>query len=174
MLDLQMVPERHNTVKVLLFLDVGGSMDEHVRVCEELFSAARTEFKHLEYFYFHNCPYQDVWRDNRRRHAERVATWDVIHTFPHDYRLIFVGDAAMSPYELVQPGGSIEDWNTESGQVWLGRLIEAYEKAVWLNPTPEWQWSFHASAQLIHRIIGGRMFPLTLEGLDAAMRALSR
>jgi len=173
-LDIKMLPERHNAVKVLLFLDVGGSMDDHVRLCEELFSAARTEFKHLEYFYFHNCVYESVWKDNRRRHEERLPLWDVIHTYPPDYKLIFVGDAAMSPYEIVQPGGSVEHVNAEPGQVWLRRLLETYRSAIWLNPTAERYWPYTQSIDMIRRIMDGRMYPLTLEGLDAGMRALNR
>ena len=174
MLDVKLVPERHNAVKVLLFLDVGGSMDVHVRTVEELFSAARSEFKHLEYYYFHNCPYETVWRDNRRRHAEQVATWDVLHTYPGDYRLILVGDAAMSPYELVYPGGSVEHWNEEAGQAWIGRLLDSFRHAVWLNPTPADHWDYFPSIRLVRELLGGRMFPLTLQGLDTAMRELSR
>jgi uncharacterized protein with von Willebrand factor type A (vWA) domain len=173
-LDLHMVPERHNAVKVLLFLDVGGSMDSHVQVCAELFSAARAEFKHLEYFYFHNCIYEKLWRDNHRRWDETIATWDVLHTYPHDYKAIFVGDAEMSPYELIEPGGSIEHWNDEAGMVWLQRLLTVYPKACWLNPTPSQWWERIASTKLIRQAFAGRMFPLTLDGLDAAMRCLSR
>ena len=173
-LDLEMVPERHNAVKVLLFLDVGGSMDPHVQVCEELFSAARTEFKHLEYFYFHNCLYERVWRDNRRRHVEPTPTWDVLHTYPHDYKAIFVGDASMSPYEIVNPGGSVEHWNDEAGITWLQRVLTVYAKAVWLNPTPEDWWDHTRSTQMIRQIFAERMFPLTIDGLDRAMRCLSR
>ncbi|HET8726028.1 MAG TPA: VWA domain-containing protein [Alphaproteobacteria bacterium] len=173
-LDLKLVPERHNAAKVLLFLDVGGSMDEHVRTTEELFSAARSEFRHLEHFYFHNCPYETVWRDNRRRHAERIDTWSVLRTYPPDYRLIFVGDASMSPYELAYPGGSVEHWNEEPGEAWLGRLTEAYGSAVWLNPVPERLWGYTASIRRVRDLLGGRMYPLTIEGLEAAMRELSR
>ncbi|PWC95673.1 VWA domain-containing protein [Azospirillum sp. TSO5] len=173
-LDLKMVPERHNTIKVLLFLDIGGSMDDHIRLVEELFSAARSEFKHLEHFYFHNCVYEGVWRDNARRHTERLSTWDVLHTYPADYKLVFVGDAAMSPYEIVYPGGSVEHWNEEAGQVWLQRLLSVYGKAVWLNPTPPQYWDYTESTRLLQRLMGGRMFPLTLEGLDGAMRELGR
>lgn len=172
-LDLRMVPERHNAVKVLLFLDAGGSMDDHVRVCEELFSAARTEFKHLEYFYFHNCVYEGVWKDNRRRHVERMSTWDVIHTYGPDYKLVFVGDAAMSPYEIVQPGGSVEHWNAEAGQVWLQRLLHTWRHAIWLNPTPEKYWGYTQSIAMIRQLMDGRMYPLTLEGLDRGMRELN-
>lgn len=173
-LDVSMVPERHNKVKVLLFLDVGGSMDPFIQVCAELFSAARVEFKHLEYFYFHNCVYERVWRDNHRRHAETTQTWDVLHTYPHDYKAIFVGDASMSAYELVQPGGSVEHWNDEAGVVWLQRILQVYGKACWLNPTPEEWWQYTHSTRLINQLFGGRMFPLTLDGLDRAMRCLSR
>ena len=173
-LDLQLVPERHNAVKVLLFLDVGGSMDPHVQVCAELFSAARAEFKHLEYFYFHNCVYEKLWRDNRRRWDDTTATWDVLHTYPHDYKAIFVGDASMSPYEVTEPGGSVEHWNDEAGLAWLQRLLTVYPKACWLNPTREDWWDYTASTALLRRAFGGRMFPLTLDGLDRAMRSLSR
>ncbi|WP_247888937.1 VWA domain-containing protein [Azospirillum brasilense] len=173
-LDLKMVPERHNTVKVLLFLDIGGSMDDHIRLVEELFSAARGEFKHLEHFYFHNCVYESVWRDNERRHDERTPTWDVLHTYPADYKLVFVGDAAMSPYEIAYAGGSVEHWNEESGQVWLQRMLSVYSRAVWLNPTPESRWGYTESTRMLQRLLGGRMYPLTLQGLDAAMRELVR
>jgi uncharacterized protein len=173
-LDIKMVPERHNAVKVLLFLDAGGSMDPHVRICEELFSAARTEFKHLEYFYFHNCIYEAVWRDNYRRHAERVDTYQVMHTYPADYKLIFVGDASMSPYEIVYPGGSVEHYNPESGELWMRRLTEVYSKAVWLNPVPEKYWKYTPSIDMFSQLMEGRMFPLTLDGLDRATRALGR
>ncbi|GAA0574991.1 VWA domain-containing protein [Caenispirillum bisanense] len=174
MLDIQMVPERHNTVKVLLFLDIGGSMDDHVRTCAELFSAVRTEFKHLEYYYFHNCVYEYVWRDNSRRHADRIPTWDVLHTYGSDYKLIFVGDAAMSPYEIVYPGGSVEHWNEEAGEVWLRRMLATWPHAVWLNPTEQRYWQFTQSTQMVRQLMEGRMFPLTLEGLDGAMQALNR
>ena len=173
-LDIHMIPERHNTIKVLLFLDAGGSMDPHVRVVEELFSAARTEFKHLEYFYFHNCLYERVWKDNRRRHAETTPTWEVMHTYPADYKVVFVGDAAMSPYEITYPGGSVEHWNEEAGVVWMQRLLEIYDKCVWINPVPEKWWEHTASTQMVRQIMGDRMFPLTLDGLDGAMRTLSR
>ncbi len=173
-LDIVMRPERHNAVKVLLFLDVGGSMDPHVKLCEELFSAARAEFKHLEFFYFHNCPYEAVWQDNRRRATERTPTRDVLHRFPHDYKLVFVGDASMSPYEISLPGGSVEHWNEESGETWLRRLTDVYPAAVWLNPLPERSWGHSQSIDMTRRIMGDRMFPLTLGGLDAAMRALTK
>lgn len=175
MLDLKMVPERHNAVKVLLFLDVGGSMDDHIRVCEELFSACRMEFKHLEYFYFHNCVYERVWRDNRRRHDETLSTWDVLHTYGNDYKLIFVGDATMSPYEIVYPNASVEHWNEEPGQVWLQRLLDAYPKAIWLNPQHEAYWNRIPSIQLIRDLLGSeRMYPLTLEGLESGIRYLAK
>lgn len=172
-LDLKMVPERHNTVKVLLFLDIGGSMDDHIRLCEELFSAARSEFKHMEYFYFHNCVYESVWRDNHRRHTDRIDTWSVLHTYPADYKLIFVGDAAMSPYEIAMPGGSVEHWNEEAGQVWMQRLLHIYRRAVWLNPVRAQYWPYTESTRMLEHLMEGRMFPLTLEGLDAAMRELN-
>ena len=173
-LDLKMVPERHNAVKVLLFLDVGGSMDDHVKVCEELFSAARTEFKHLEYYYFHNFLYERVWKDNRRRFNEKVATWDVMHKYGHDYKLVFVGDATMSPYEITYPGGSVEHTNPEAGALWLTRLLEVYEHAVWINPQPEAHWPYHESIEITRQLMGGRMYGLTIDGLDRAMRTLSK
>ena len=173
-LDLKLRPERHNAVKVLLFLDVGGSMDEHVRACEELFTAARGEFKHLEHFYFHNCVSETVWKDNRRRHAECTPTLDVLHTFGPDYRLVFVGDATMGPYEIVQPGGSLEHWNDEPGAVWLERLRRAYPKHVWLNPASRDRWHFVPSIGIARKLLEERMFPLTLAGLDQAMRVLNR
>ena len=173
-LDVKLVPERRNTVKVLLFLDAGGSMDPHVRLCEELFSAARAAFRHLEYFYFHNCPYESLWRSNRRRAATRIDSWQVLRTYPASYRAIFVGDAAMSPFELTEAGGSVEHWNEEPGLVWLQRLVEAYPRLVWLNPTPQKYWPHSPSAGLISRALDGRMFPLTLEGLDRAMGELAR
>ncbi len=172
-LDPKMVPERHNAVKVLLLLDIGGSMDDHVRTCEELFSAVRSEFKHLQHYYFHNCLYERVWKDNRRRHNERMATWDLLHTSAHDYKVILVGDAAMSPYEIVYPGGSVEHWNEESGEVWIRRLLQQYAQAVWINPSPESEWSTYSSTTMLRELMGDRMYPLTLEGLDAAMRELS-
>lgn len=171
-LDIKMRPERHNTVKVLLFFDVGGSMDPHIRLCEELFSAARTEFKHMEYFYFHNCVYEKLWQDNRRRSTDFLSTYDVLHTYPHDYKVIFVGDASMSPYEIVYPGGSVEHWNEEAGETWMRRLLDIYEHAIWLNPVPEKYWGHTASIEMVKQLMGGRMYPLTLEGLDRAMREL--
>ena len=173
-LDLAMRPERRNAVKLLLFLDVGGSMDPHVRLCEELFSAATSEFKHLEFFYFHNCVYEGVWKDNRRRFTERTPTWDILHTFGHDYKLLFVGDAQMSPYELTHPGGSVEHMNDEPGAVWLKRLAGVYPAAAWLNPTPESQWGHSQSTRVIGELMAQRMYPLTLDGLDRAARTLSR
>jgi hypothetical protein len=172
-LDIKMVPERHNVVKVLLLLDIGGSMDDHVRTCEELFSAARSEFKHLEHFYFHNCPYEALWRDNRRRFREHIGTVEVMRTYASDYKLIFVGDATMSPYEIVHPGGSVEHWNEEPGRVWLERLARAYPKFAWINPRPEAHWRHSPSVQVIQDALEGRMYPLTLSGLDDAIEALS-
>lgn len=171
-LELEMVPERQNAVKVLLFLDVGGSMDDHVRICEELFSATRTEFKNLVYFYFHNFIYESVWKDNRRRYVERIPTIDIIRTYSPDHKVILVGDASMSPYEVVYPGGSIEHWNEESGSVWLGRLLRAFPRAIWLNPEPRLRWDYTQSTTLIRDLMSERMFPLTLEGLDQGMKEL--
>ena len=173
-LDVKLVPEKRNAVKVLLFFDVGGSMDPHVRICEELFSAARSAFKHMEYFYFHNCIYESVWKDNRRRNIERTATLDVLHTYPADYKAIIVGDAAMSPFELTHAGGAVEHWNEEPGLAWLQRIAANFPRTVWINPAPERYWSYSPSRELIARIFEGRMFPLTLEGLDRAMRDLAR
>ncbi len=173
LLDIKMVPERHNAVKVLLFLDIGGSMDDHVRVCEELFSAARGEFKHLEYFYFHNCVYEGVWKDNRRRHSARMPTLDLMHKYAADYKLIFVGDATMSPYEIHFPGGSVEHWNEEAGAVWMKRLLDTYSKAIWLNPEPVDRWVYTPSIQMLTEIMDDRMYPLTVSGLEEGMRALS-
>ncbi len=173
-LDLQLVPKLHNKIKVLLFFDVGGSMDEHIKICEELFSAARTEFKHLEYFYFHNFVYESVWRDNQRYRAERIDLWDVMHTYGPDYKLIFVGDAAMSPYEISMVGGSVEHMNEEAGYVWGQRLLDSYKDAIWLNPTPQGWWNFTQSVGMVQQIMEGRMFPLTLEGLETGIRLLSK
>ena len=174
MLDILMRPERHNKVKVLLFFDIGGSMDDHIKLCEEMFSAAKTEFKHMEYFYFHNCLYDYVWKDNRRRHSERTPTVDVMHKYGHDYKLIFVGDATMSPYEILQPGGSIEYSNDEAGAVWMRRMLDAYPKAIWLNPEPEQLWPYRQSISVIREIMEARMYPITIEGLERAMRYLSK
>jgi len=173
-LDIVLRPERRNTIKVLLLLDIGGSMDAHIKLCEELFSAAKSEFKNLEFFYFHNCLYEAVWKDNRRRHDEKVGTWDVLHRFPHDWKVVVVGDATMSPYEVAMPGGSVEHWNEEAGAVWLQRLNDVYDKVVWLNPTPERFWSYTPSIEMVKELVGGRMYPLTLEGLDKAMKELGR
>ena len=173
-LDIQMRAERRNAVKLLLFLDVGGSMDPHIKLCEELFSAATSEFKNLEFFYFHNCLYEGVWKDNRRRFSERTPTWDVLHKFPHDYKAVFVGDAAMSPYEISHPGGSVEHFNEEAGTVWMHRVTTTYPAAVWLNPTPEQHWGYSQSTKLIKELMNDRMYPLTLAGLDDAMRTLTR
>ncbi|WP_020649665.1 MULTISPECIES: vWA domain-containing protein [Solimonas] len=173
-LDIKMVPERRNAVKVLLFLDVGGSMDPHIKVCEELFSAAKTEFKHLEHFYFHNFVYESVWKDNARRHSERIPLFDVLHKYTPDYKVVFVGDATMSPYEIVHPGGSVEHWNEEAGAVWFKRLHDQFPNLVWLNPEREDHWEYTPSVQVTNELLGqGRMFPLTLSGLEAAMRRLS-
>ena len=173
-LDLMMRPERHNAVKVLIFFDVGGSMDDHVKVCEELFSACRAEFKHMEYFYFHNCVYDHVWRDSIRRHSERTPTLDVLHKYGPDYKLIFVGDATMSPYEILQPGGSIEYSNPEPGATWLRRLADAYPAVAWLNPEPERSWDYRQTIGIVRQLLGDRMFPLTLDGLTRAITHLSR
>jgi uncharacterized protein len=173
-LDIQMRAERRNSVKVLLFLDVGGSMDSHIQLCEELFSAAISEFKHLEFFYFHNCVYEAVWKDNKRRWSERHNIFDILHKFPHDYKLVFVGDASMSPYEIAYPGGSVEHWNEEPGQVWMQRMLNVYHRAVWLNPIPEKHWQYSQSIDLMAQVMERRMYPLTLDGLDRAMRELVR
>ena len=173
-LDIKMVPERRNKINVLIFFDIGGSMDSHIKLCEELFSAARTEFKNMEYFYFHNCLYEGVWKDNRRRHTEKMETWDVLHKYPSDYKVIFVGDATMSPYEITYAGGSVEHWNEEPGGIWLERVNQIYENCVWLNPVAERHWEYTPSLQIVKQIMAERMFPLTLEGLDGAMRELSR
>ena len=173
-LDIKMRPERRNTVKVLLFFDVGGSMDPFVKTCEELFSAARAEFKHMEYFYFHNCLYDYVWRDNRRRWSEKIPTWDILHKYPHDYKVIFIGDASMSPYEITVPGGSVEYFNEEPGALWLKRVLDIYESVVWLNPVREESWDYVPSTQLVRELIGERMFPLTLSGIESAMAELKR
>jgi len=173
-LDIRLVPERHNTIKVLMLLDVGGTMDDHIRQTEELFSAARTEFKHLEFYYFHNCVYDFLWKHNRRRHAERFSTWDIIRKYNPDYRLIFVGDATMSPYEVLQPGGSVEYNNEEAGAVWLRRLVERFPKFAWLNPEPEGVWEYRQSIAVIRQVLQNRMYPVTLQGLERAMRELSK
>lgn len=173
-LDIKMVPERHNAVKLLLFLDVGGSMDPHVKVCEELFSATKTEFKHLEYFYFHNFIYESVWKDNHRRHSERTPIFNILHKYTPDYKVIFVGDATMSPYEILSPGGSVEHWNEEAGAVWMKRLMDVFPRLIWLNPEQEQHWEYSQSLQVTQELIGkDRMFPLTLKGLEAGMKRLS-
>ena len=173
-LDISLRPERRNAVKVLLFFDVGGSMDWHVKLVEELFSAAKAEFKHMEHFYFHNCLYEHVWKENRRRHTDRTPTFDVLHTYPHDYKVVFVGDASMSPYEIAMAGGSVEHMNEEAGQIWLERVTRTYPHAIWLNPIPQKQWGYTHSIGMVAQLFGGRMFPLTLAGLEAGMRELAR
>jgi len=173
-LDIHMRAERHNAVKLLLFLDVGGSMDPFIKLCEELFSAATSEFKNLEFFYFHNCPYEGVWKDNRRRFSERTNTWDILHKYGHDYKLIFVGDASMSPYEITHPGGSVEHFNEEAGVTWMHRLTNTYPAAAWLNPVPEKQWGYSQSVKIIRELMNDRMYPLTVDGLSDAMKELTR
>ena len=173
-LDVRMRPERKNKIKVLLLMDVGGSMNVHVKTCEELFSATRSEFKDLEYFYFHNCVYESLWKDNHRRHTERMPTWDLIRTFPPDYKLMFVGDASMSPYEIAYPGGSVGHGNEEAGGVWLHRLLNTYASAVWLNPESKSNWAYSQSNQMVQEMIGPRMYPLTLAGLEDSMKYLAR
>jgi len=173
-LDVRTRPERRNAVKLLMFFDVGGSMDDHIRIVEELFSAARAEFRHMEYFYFHNCLYEGVWKDNRRRHSEVIPTFDVLHKYGPDYKVIFVGDASMSPYEIAYAGGSVEHWNEEPGQVWLTRVLAQWHNVVWLNPVREQHWSYTHSIRMIRELFSERMYPLTLAGLEAATRELSR
>ncbi|MCR9079538.1 MAG: VWA domain-containing protein [Hyphomonadaceae bacterium] len=174
-LDIEMRPERRNSVSVLLLMDVGGSMDPHVKVMEELFSAARSEIKNLEYYYFHNCPYEGLWKDNRRRRADVIPTWDVLHKYPGEYKVVIVGDATMSPYEITYAGGSVEHWNEEPGGLWIQRLVEQYPNLAWLNPVKSGAWEYTGSIQLIREIIGpDRMFEMTLEGLDGAMKELGR
>ncbi len=171
-LDIRMVPERHNAVKVLLCLDVGGSMDDHIRVCEEMFSAASSEFKHLEYFYFHNFVYESMWKDNSRRHNERISTREITRKYGADYKLVFVGDATMSPYEIVYPGGSVEHWNEEPGAVWIKRMLNTYPKSIWLNPEPESRWAYTPSIKMTQELMGDRMFPLTISGLADGIKKL--
>ncbi len=173
-LDIHMRAERRNAVKLLLFLDVGGSMDPFITLVEELFSAATAEFKNLEFFYFHNCLYEGVWKDNRRRFAERTPTWDILHKFGHDYKVVFVGDAAMSPYEITHPGGSVEHFNEEAGATWLHRITNTYPASIWINPTAKDYWPYSQSTQIIREVMTDRMYPLTLAGLDDAMRELTR
>ena len=174
LLDIKMVPERHNAVKVLIFFDVGGSMDYHVRAAQELFNAVRTEFKHLEYYYFHNFIYESVWKDNRRRFEERIPVGEILNKYTRDYKLIFVGDAAMSPYEVMQPGGSVEHWNEESGAVWMKRLLRSFDKVAWINPEAEEGWKYTQSTQLIRELLDDRMYPLTVAGLEKGMAKLSK
>ncbi|WP_073013787.1 vWA domain-containing protein [Roseibium suaedae] len=174
LLDVKLRPERRNAVKVLLFFDIGGSMDDHIRICEELFSAARTEFKVMEHFYFHNCLYEFVWKQNSRRHSERITTLDLLHKYPSDYKVVFVGDASMSPYEIAYPGGSVEHWNAEPGSAWIQRVTQLYKSAVWLNPVREAHWSYTHSIRMIRELMENRMFPLTVEGLTEAMKELAR
>ena len=171
-LDIRMVPERHNAIKVLLCLDIGGSMDDHVRICAEMFSAAKSEFKHLEYFYFHNFVYESMWKDNRRRHTERIPTTEIAHKYGPDYKLVFVGDATMSPYEIVYAGGSVEHWNEEPGAAWIKRLLNTYPKAIWLNPEPEQRWEYTPSIKLTRELMSDRMYPLTISGLDEGIKRL--
>src|SRR5215470_10606349 len=174
LLDLKLVPERRNAVKVLLFLDVGGSMDDHIRICEELFAAARSEFKHLEHFYFHNFLYESVWKDNGRRFSSVTPVTQILRTYGHDYRVIFVGDATMSPYEITQPGGSVEHWNKEAGSVWMQRMTATYPRLVWLNPEDTRRWEYTASVGITRDLVDDRMFPVTIQGLDSAISALRR
>lgn len=173
-LDIKMVPERHNSIKVLLFFDVGGSMDPHIKVCEELFSAARLEFKHMEYFYFHNFIYESVWKDNIRRTHESTSLYDLLHKYSPDYKVIFVGDASMAPYEITHPGGSIEHWNEEAGAVWMQRLTDHFEKVIWINPLPEQYWGEGGSLGITKQLLDHKMYPMTVEGLEAGMKYLSR
>ena len=174
LLDLKMIPERHNAIKVLLFFDIGGSMDDHIRICEELFSAASSEFKHLEYYYFHNFLYERVWKDNRRRYNNTISTFEIMRTYSADYKVIFVGDATMSPYEIVYPGGSIEHWNEESGETWIQRFLNVYSHTVWLNPVKESRWPRIPSVRLTRELLSERMFPLTVNGIDSAIKQLSK
>ena len=174
MLDIKMRPERRNTVKVLLFLDIGGSMDAHVKICEELFSASRTEFKHLENFYFHNFIYESVWKDNRRRMAERLSTLEILNKYSGDYKVVFVGDATMAPYEITHAGGGVEHWNEEPGAAWMGRFSEIYDKVIWLNPTPQETWEYSSSVMMTQELVGGNMYPLTIKGLEEGMSQLSK
>jgi len=173
-LDIKMVPERHNNVKVLLLMDVGGTMDEHIARVEELFSATKTEFKHMEFYYFHNCVYDFMWKNNRRRYAEKFPTWDIIRKYNKDYKLIFVGDATMSPYEILQPGGSVEYNNEEAGAEWLQRLTHAFPRFVWINPEPQGVWQYRQSIAIVQQLMGQRMYPLTLKGIEEAMRLLTK
>jgi len=171
-LDIKMKPERHNAIKLLMFFDVGGSMDDHIKACEQLFSAVHTEFKHLEFFYFHNCVYEHVWRDNNRRASEPVDIHKVIHTYGSDYKVIFIGDATMGPYEITYPGGSVEHWNEEPGSVWMKRLLTHFDKSIWLNPQEERQWSYYSSIDIMKNIVANKMYPLTVDGLTQGIKAL--
>jgi len=174
LLDIKMVPERHNSAKVLLFFDVGGSMDPHIKICEEMFAAARSEFKHMEYFYFHNFIYESVWNDNSRRHNERLQLLDIMHRYSSDYNIVFVGDASMSPYEILQPGGSVEHWNEEAGVLWMRRLKETYQKIIWINPLPKDEWYYTQSIEMTNHLLDGHMYPLTVKGLEEGMGHLSK
>ena len=171
-LDIKMQPERHNAVKLLMFFDIGGSMDDHIRVCEQLFSAVHAEFKHLEFFYFHNCVYESVWRDNQRRHHQKLDLYQVLHTYGKDYKVIFVGDATMGPYEITYPGGSVEHWNEEPGHIWMGRVLAHFNKCIWLNPQELSHWPYHHSINIMQQIMGQKMYPLTVEGLSDGIKAL--
>jgi len=173
-LDIHMRPERRNAIKVLMLMDIGGTMDDHIKLAEELFSASKTEFKHLEFYYFHNCLYDFVWKDNRRRHSERTRTWELLHKYGHDYKVIFVGDATMSPYEILQPGGSVEYFNEEAGAVWVKRFTDVYSKCIWLNPEPEEVWPYRQSIQIVKELMNNRMYPTTIGGLEKAMKALAK
>ncbi len=174
MLDIRLRPERRNTIKVLTFFDIGGSMDAHVKVCEELFSATRTEFKHLESYYFHNFVYESMWKDNRRRMSERIPTWEILNKYAGDYKVVFVGDATMAPYEITHAGGSVEHWNEEAGAIWISRFMGWYDKIVWINPTPQETWEYSTSVAMTQELVEGRMFPLTIRGLEEGMNLLSK
>jgi len=174
LLDIRMRPERKNTVKVLLFLDIGGSMDAHVKICEELFSASRTEFKHLEYFYFHNFPYESMWKDNKRRMTERIPTFDILNKYAHDYKVVFVGDATMAPYEITHVGGSVEHWNEETGAVWMKHFTSHFDKIVWINPTPKETWEYSTSVAMTNELVDGMMYPLTIRGIEEGMSQLTK
>ena len=174
MLDIRLRPERRNTIKVLTFFDIGGSMDAHVKVCEELFSATRTKFKHLESYYFHNFVYESMWKDNRRRMSERIPTWEILNKYAGDYKVVFVGDATMAPYEITHAGGSVEHWNEEAGAIWISRFMGWYDKIVWINPTPQETWEYSTSVAMTQELVEGRMFPLTIRGLEEGMNLLSK
>ena len=171
-LDIKMKPERHNAIKVLMFFDIGGSMDDHIKVCEQLFSAVHTEFKHLEFFYFHNCLYENVWKNNHRRHSEKLDVYQLLHTYGRDYKVIFVGDATMGPYEITYPGGSVEHWNEEPGHVWMERVLHHFDKCIWLNPQDLGSWNYYASINLMKQVMGDKMFPLTIGGLTDGIKEL--